>query len=49
MPHEGTDWDIFYKSGKLYLTPFLLESVTSFDEEFEVKKDWNFKDYMTHI
>jgi hypothetical protein len=43
MPHEGTDWDIFYKSGKLYLTPFLLEAVTSFDEEFEVKKDWNFK------
>ena len=26
MPHEGTDWDIFYKSGKLYLTPFLLEA-----------------------
>lgn len=50
MPHEGTDWDIFYKSGKLYLTPFLLEAVTSFDEEFEVKKDWNFEGlYETYL
>jgi hypothetical protein len=42
MPHEGTDWDIFYKSGKLYMTPFFLEGVASFDEEFEVKKNWTF-------
>ena len=43
MPHEGTDWDIFYKSGKLYLTPFLFEAVTSFDKEFEVNKNWTFE------
>ena len=43
MPHEGTDWDIFYKSGKLYLTPFLFEAVTSFDKEFEVNKNWSFE------
>jgi hypothetical protein len=42
LPHEGKDWDIFYKAGKLYMTPFLLEGLASFDEEFEVKQDWTF-------
>lgn len=50
MPHEGKDWDIFYKSGKLYMTPFLLEGLASFDEEFEVKKDWTFNGlYETYL
>lgn len=50
MPHEGKDWDIFYKSGKLYMTPFLLEGLASFDEEFEVKRDWNFNGlYETYL
>jgi len=42
LPHEGRDWDIFYKAGKIYMTPFLLEGLASFDEEFEVKKEWTF-------
>ena len=37
---EGRDWDIFYKAGKLYLTPFILEGLANFDEEFEIKNDW---------
>ena len=37
---EGRDWDIFYKAGKLYLTPFLLEGLANFDEAFEIKTDW---------
>jgi len=41
-PDEGKDWDIFYKAGKLYMTPFLLEGLASFDEVFEVKGDWTF-------
>jgi len=50
MLHEGTDWDIFYKAGKLYMTPFLQEGVASFDKEFEVKKDWTFKGlYETYL
>jgi len=42
-PHEGKDWDIFYKAGKLYMTPFLLEGLASFDTEYEVKGDWTFQ------
>lgn len=42
MPHEGKDWDIIYKAGKLYMPPFLLDALTSFDEEFEVKNEWTF-------
>lgn len=42
LTHEGKDWDIFYKAGKLYMTPFLLEGLASFDEEYEVKKEWTF-------
>jgi hypothetical protein len=42
LPHEGKDWDIFYKAGKLYMTPFLLEGLASFDEAFEVTTDWTF-------
>lgn len=42
LPHEGKDWDIFYKAGKLYMTPFLLEGLASFDQEFEVTKEWTF-------
>jgi hypothetical protein len=42
-PHEGKDWDIFYKAGKLYMTPFLLEGLASFDEAFEVKDPWTFE------
>lgn len=38
---EGRDWDIFYKAGKLYLTPFLLEGLANFDESFEIKGDWS--------
>ena len=38
---EGRDWDIFYKAGKLYLTPFLLEGLANFDEQFEIKNEWN--------
>jgi len=37
---EGRDWDIFYKGGKLYLMPFILEGLANFDEVFEVKTDW---------
>ena len=37
---EGRDWDIFYKAGKLYLTPFILEGLANFDEEFEIKNEW---------
>lgn len=43
LPHEGKDWDIFYKAGKLYMTPFLLEGLASFDEEYEVKNSWTFE------
>lgn len=43
LPHEGKDWDIFYKAGKLYMTPFLLEGLASFDEEYQVKTDWSFE------
>lgn len=43
LPHEGRDWDIFYKAGKLYMTPFLLEGLASFDQEFEVTEDWTFE------
>ena len=42
MTHEGKDWDIFYKAGKLYMTPFLLEGLACFDEKFEVTSDWTF-------
>lgn len=42
LPHEGKDWDIFYKAGKLYMTPFLLEGLASFDKAFEVTTDWTF-------
>lgn len=42
MTHEGKDWDIFYKAGKLYMTPFLLEGLACFDESFEVKSKWDF-------
>lgn len=46
---EGKDWDIFYKAGKLYMTPFLLEGLASFDEVFEVKEDWTFEGlYKSH-
>lgn len=38
---EGRDWDIFYKAGKLYLTPFILEGLANFDESFEIKNDWS--------
>ena len=37
---EGQDWDIVYKSGKLFMPPFLLEGLASFDEVFEVKYEW---------
>jgi hypothetical protein len=37
---EGQDWDIVYKTGKLYMPPFLLEGLASFDEAFEVKNEW---------
>ena len=37
---EGRDWDIFYKAGKLYLTPFILEGLANFDEMFEIKNEW---------
>lgn len=37
---EGRDWDIFYKAGKLYLTPFILEGLANFDEAFEIKNEW---------
>lgn len=43
LPHEGKDWDIFYKAGNLYMTPFLLEGLASFDEEYRVKTDWSFE------
>jgi hypothetical protein len=43
LPHEGKDWDIFYKAGNLYMTPFLLEGLASFDEEYQVKTDWTFE------
>lgn len=41
-PTEGTDWDIFYRDGKLYMTPFILEGLASFDEIFEIAQDWTF-------
>jgi hypothetical protein len=37
---EGKDWDIIYKNNKLYMPPFLLEGLASFDEVFEVKENW---------
>lgn len=37
---EGQDWDIVYKNSKLYMPPFLLEGLASFDEVFEIKNDW---------
>jgi len=37
---EGKDWDIVYKNNKLYMPPFLLEGLASFDKVFEVKEDW---------
>lgn len=42
LPHEGKDWDIFYKAGKLYMTPFLLEGLASFDDAYQVKQPWTF-------
>ena len=50
LPHEGKDWDIFYKSGKLYMTPFLLEGLASFDEAYQVKDSWTFEGlYNTYL
>jgi hypothetical protein len=43
LPHEGKDWDIFYKAGRLYMTPFLLEGLASFDQEYEVAGPWTFE------
>jgi hypothetical protein len=43
ISEEGKDWDIIYKAGKLYMTPFLLEGLTSFDERFEVSGSWTFE------
>jgi len=37
---EGTDWDIFYKAGKLYMTPFILEGIASFDNIFLIDTEW---------
>lgn len=37
---EGKDWDIIYKNNKLYMPPFLLEGLASFDKVFEVKEEW---------
>lgn len=50
QPHEGKDWDIFYKAGKLYMTPFLLEGLASFDQEYEVTGSWTFENlYNTYL
>jgi hypothetical protein len=48
LPHEGKDWDIFYKAGKLYMTPFLLEGLASFDREYEVPEPWTFEALYDH-
>jgi hypothetical protein len=38
---EGKDWDIIYKTGKLYMPPFLLEGLACFDKVFEIDREWS--------
>lgn len=38
---EGKDWDLVYKSGRLYMTPFILEGIASFDDIFLVTEEWS--------
>ena len=45
---EGRDWDIFYKAGSLYMTPFLLEGLACFDEVYKIKTDWSFNGLYDH-
>lgn len=45
---EGRDWDIFYKAGDLYMTPFLLEGLACFDEVYKIKKEWTFNGLYEH-
>jgi hypothetical protein len=45
---EGKDWDIFYKAGNLYMTPFLLEGLASFDTIFKIEKEWSFHGLYEH-
>ncbi|MGY8864587.1 MAG: hypothetical protein ACKVJK_03045 [Methylophagaceae bacterium] len=42
LPQEGKDFDVVYKAGKLYMTPFVMDAFLSFEDEFLVKKEWTF-------
>jgi len=45
---EGKDWDIFYKAGDLYMTPFLLEGLACFDDVYKIKNEWSFNGLYEH-
>lgn len=45
---EGRDWDIFYKAGNLYMTPFLLEGLACFDDVYKIETDWTFSGLYNH-
>lgn len=45
---EGRDWDIFYKAGNLYMTPFLLEGLACFDDTYKIKNSWEFSGLHQH-
>jgi hypothetical protein len=45
---EGRDWDIFYKAGNLYMTPFLLEGLACFDDLYRINNDWSFNGLYHH-
>lgn len=50
QPQEGKDFDVIYKAGKLYMTPFVIDAMTIFDPKFEVRNEWTFDGlYQTYM